>query len=561
LAQLRDAPWLNYVTVDTLAARVAKTAEIVAGEPGERFIVWHGLEAERKAILKAIPGAVDVHGSQDLDEREARTLAFERGETRVFASKPILSGSGCNFQKHCRRAVFAGLDFKFHDFIQAVHRLHRFQQPRRVVIDMIYADTEREIVRQLKTKWVGHERLADKMSDLIKQYGLASAEIVGALERSLGVERVEASGRGWRLVCDDSVDEAARMPGNSVDAIVTSIPFGTQYEYTTKVEDFGHAADDAEFWRQMDHLTPNLLRVLKPGRVAAIHCKDRNVPGSKTGLGYAYVEPFSDDTAAHFRRHGFIPMGRVTVGTDVVRENNQTHRLTHCQILADGTKVGCGLPEYILLFRKPQTDRGRAFADQPVTHTKDTYPVSRWQIDAESFWRAGGDRLVTPDEWAAMDTGERAKLFEAYTRGRVYDYGAHLAIGERLRLAGALPGTFTGLPLGSWSQWVWTNSEVLRIRTLNTERARRAQQAHVCPLPLELAGRLVERFTNPGETVFDPFMGLGTVGLEALRLGREAYGCELSALYWGESVNYLKTAEQELAAPTLFDLIGQDPGM
>jgi hypothetical protein len=71
---------------------------------------------------------------------------------------------------------------------------------------------------------------------------------------------------------------------DSVDLIVTSIPFATQYEYTPSYNDFGHTDDNAHFWQQMDFLTPELLRVLQPGRVAAIHVKDRITPGGINGL-------------------------------------------------------------------------------------------------------------------------------------------------------------------------------------------------------------------------------------------------------------------------------------
>ena len=99
------------------------------------------------------------------------------------------------------------------------------------------------------------------------------------------------------------------------------------YEYTPSYNDFGHNEDNDRFFEQMDYLTPELLRVLKPGRVAAIHVKDRILFGNATGTGMPTVDPFSDITVFHFIKHGFQYMGRITVVTDVVRENNQTYRL------------------------------------------------------------------------------------------------------------------------------------------------------------------------------------------------------------------------------------------
>jgi hypothetical protein len=135
----------------------------------------------------------------------------------------------------------------------------------------------------------------------------------------------------------------------------------------------------------MDFLTPHLLRVLKPGRIAAIHVKDRLLYGHQNGLGVMSVDPFSDDCVANFRKHGFIFMGRITITTDVVRENNSTYRLTWSEMVKDGTKMGVGLPEYVLLFRKIQSDISRMYADTPVVHTKDAYSVSRWQVDTHAL--------------------------------------------------------------------------------------------------------------------------------------------------------------------------------
>lgn len=111
---------------ESLEARIACMKEIVDSAPNDHFILWHDLESERKAIKKALPEAVEVYGSQDLDIREKNTIDFSEGKIRLLATKKIISGSGCNFQKHCHRAIFVGIDYKFNDFIQAIHRIYRF---------------------------------------------------------------------------------------------------------------------------------------------------------------------------------------------------------------------------------------------------------------------------------------------------------------------------------------------------------------------------------------------------------------------------------------------------
>src|SRR5690606_16700839 len=168
------------------------------------------------------------------------------------------------------------------------------------------------------------------------------------------------SGPGWKLALNDCVIETRdHMAENSVDLIVTSIPFSNHYEYTPSYNDFGHTDDNLHFWQQMDYLTPELLRVLRPGRIYACHVKDRIQFGNVTGAGIPTVSPFHAEALAHGLKHGFDYMGMITVTTDVVRENNQTYRLGYTEMRKDGTKMGVGSPEYILLFHKPQSDRSK----------------------------------------------------------------------------------------------------------------------------------------------------------------------------------------------------------
>ncbi|KAB2860394.1 MAG: site-specific DNA-methyltransferase, partial [Bauldia sp.] len=311
----------------SLDQRIARMMEIRAEDPAAHRILWHDLEAEREAIEAAVPGVKAIWGSQDLDERERRVIDFSNGRTAELAAKPVIAGSGCNFQRHCWWEIFLGIGFKFNDFIQAIHRTYRFLQPHQVRIDLIYSEAERDIRRRLEEKWRRHDELAARMSAIIREYGLAEAAKAGALHRSIGVARQEVAGERFTLVNNDCVEETRGMADNSVDLIVTSIPFSTQYEYTPSYNDFGHTDDDGHFFAQLDFLTPELVRVLKPGRIAAVHCKDRIVPGGMTGLGFQTVSPFGDRTKAHCMRHGLAYLGTKFIITDVVRENNQTYRL------------------------------------------------------------------------------------------------------------------------------------------------------------------------------------------------------------------------------------------
>lgn len=538
---------------DSMPARVAKVAEILAESPDDSFVIWHDLEDERHAIQAAIPEAVSVWGSQDLDTREQRIVGFGNGDFRVLSTKPVIAGSGCNFQRHCHREVFAGVGFKFNDFIQAVHRTHRFGQTKPVRIDIVHSEAEREVLRTLQQKWAQHNEMQTKMAEIIRTYGLNQLAMQETLARSLGVERVVVSGERFTVANNDCVEEAKLQPENSVGLIVTSIPFANHYEYSPSYNDFGHTEDNDQFWRQMDFLTPELLRILQPGRLYCCHVKDRILFGNVTGAGVPTVSPFHCEAIMHGRKHGFDYMGLITVVTDVVRENNQTYRLGWSEQCKDGTKMGVGSPEYIILFRKPQSDRSKGYADVPVSKSKEDYTRAHWQVDAHAFWRSSGNRQITAEELAGLGPDKLASLFTQYSLSSIYDYEFHVRIGEELEARGALPSTFMSLAPGSHHPDVW--HDVTRMLTLNSEQSRRAVEKHVCPLQFDIVDRLINRYSNPGERVYDPFHGLGTVGVRAIKLGRTAGGSELNPAYFLDQVHYLKAAEREFSMPSLFDAL------
>lgn len=545
---------------DSIAARVAEMKRIVEEAPGEHFLLWHDLESERHEIKKELPETVDIYGSMDYDMREQRVIDFSEGRTRLFATKKSLSGSGCNFQKYCHREIFLGIDYEFNDFIQAVHRCYRFLQKEKVVIDIIYMENERQIKEALLEKWKNHNHMVDKMTEIVKKYGLTSANKAERLERKMGVEgsREERTVRGnhYEIIYGDCVEETRAMESNSIDLIHTSIPFGNHYEYSANYNDFGHNQDTDRFFEQMDFLTPELLRVLRPGRVAAIHVKDRVLFGNTTGTGMPTVEPFHAQCISHYMKHGFQYFGMITVVTDVVRENNQTYRLGWSEQCKDGSKMGVGCPEYILLFRKLPSDRSNAYADTPVKKSKEEYTRAQWQIDAHGYWRSSGNRLISKEELADISVDKLQAVYRQYSRESVYDYKQHVELAKKLDKNGKLPATFMVVAPGSWNQLeVW--DDINRMRTLNTNQSRRRQQMHVCPLQLDIVERVINRFSNEGEVVYDPFGGLMTVPMTAIKMHRKGKGCELNPDYFRDGVGYLQTAEDEIDTPTLFDFFSE----
>jgi DNA modification methylase len=568
----------------SMDARVEKMLELREIDSAAHRVIWHDLEDERRAIEAAIPTVRSVYGTQDLAERETTVIDFSDGLIAEIAGKPSMLGAGVNFQRHCAWQIYLGIGFKFRDMIQAFHRLQRFGQTRTVRADFIYTEAERDVRQSLEAKWKRHNELVEKMRAIVKEYGLAEGAFTQALTRSMGLKRQEASGQNWRLTNNDSVLECADAEPNSIDLIVTSIPFATQYEYSPSFNDFGHTDDNDHFWRQMDFLTPSLLRMLTPGRVAAIHVKDRIVPGGVNGFGFQTLHPFHAEAIYHYQKHGFAFLGMKTITTDVVRENNQTYRLGWTEQCKDGSRQGCGVPEYLLLFRRPPTDGSKGYADSRVVKEKPLctdnegvvrpfnkrdnwkkpvpstgYSRSTWQIDAHGYSRSSGNRLLSSIDLANLPHAALYKWWEAHNTSAIYDYAEHRAICEALDEMQRLPATFMLLPPHSVHPDVWT--DVARMRTLNMEQERSGQEAHLCPLQYDIIDRLVTQFSMPGEVVFDPFAGIGSVPLRAMKLGRVGAGSELSTTYWRDAVRYCAAEEAKMATPSLFDLLDAAEGL
>ena len=542
---------------DSIIQRVAKAKEIIAEDPDAHYVLWHDLESERHEIKKQIPQALDIFGSQDYDVREQRVIDFSSGKIQMLATKKSLSGSGCNFQKHCHRAIFIGIDYEFNDFIQAVHRIYRFLQTEKVIIDIIYMDSEETIKDALLNKWKQHDYMVNKMIEIIKKYGLSETNKYNSMKRKMGVDEVvRIEEKTFTAVHDDCVEETKRMKSNSVDLIHTSIPFGNHYEYSANYNDFGHNPNTERFFHQMDFLTPELLRVLKPGRVAAIHVKDRVLFGNATGTGMPTIEPFHALCIDHYMKHGFQYFGMITVVTDVVRENNQTYRLGWTEQCKDGSKMGVGCPEYILLFRKLPTDCSTAYADTPVTKTKEEYTRAQWQIDAHGYWRSSGDRYMSKEEITKVPVSNLQKVYRDFSRENVYSYREHIQLAEKLDENGKLPASFMVVAPGSWTDEVW--DDINRMRTLNTDQSRRKREMHICPLQIDIVERIINRYSNENDVVYDPFAGLFTVPSTAIKMGRKGYGCELNEDYFRDGVGYCKAAQNQQDMPTLFDFIGSD---
>ena len=146
------------VRKETLEARVARAAQLVAKEPDEPWVLWCGLNAEAEALEKAIPGSVNVHGSLTPEEKAQHLLDFADGKIRVLITKPSIASMGLNWQ-HCARMIFVGMGDSYEQYYQAIRRCYRYGQKRVVEVYIVLAEIESSIADNVRQKEQKHSEI------------------------------------------------------------------------------------------------------------------------------------------------------------------------------------------------------------------------------------------------------------------------------------------------------------------------------------------------------------------------------------------------------------------
>ncbi len=195
----------------------------------------------------------------------------------------------------------------------------------------------------------------------------------------------EAHGPEWQAIHGDCVDVVSQMQANSIDFAIYSPPFSGLYIYNDSAADMGNSANDDEFLVHYKFLAHELFRVLRPGRIVAVHCKD--LVFYKNQRGSAGLRDFPGMLVRAHEEAGFTYHAKTTVWRDPVREMTKTkaHGLLYKQLRADSSFSRMGLPEYICFFRKWAKELDESDVS-PVTKTKADYPLEWWQETASPVW-------------------------------------------------------------------------------------------------------------------------------------------------------------------------------
>lgn len=353
----------------SITDRVDYVARMVATEPGEQWILWCDLNEESRALSKFVPGAVEVTGSDEPEEKAEALLAFARGEIRVLVTKPRIAGFGLNLQ-NCARMVFVGMSDSYEAYYQAIRRCWRFGQKRPVDVRIVVSRPELQVVENVRQKADAHERMKAEMTKGV---------IGSKRQRVSHTHRVE-SGPGWEMHLGDACEVVAGFKDESVDYSVFSPPFASLYVYSDHVADMGNCRDVAEFSEHFRFLLRELIRVLVPGRLMSMHCM--LLPTSKVRDGVIGLQDFRGDLIRLAQEAGFVFHSEVVIWKDPVTAMQRTKALglLHKQIRKDSAMSRQGIPDYVITMRKPGEN------PKPIAHDATEFPVTLWQKWASPIW-------------------------------------------------------------------------------------------------------------------------------------------------------------------------------
>lgn len=338
----------------------------------------------------------------------------------------------------------------------------------------------------------------------------------------------------YAAYCGDCMHVLPTLKNNSVGLSVYSPPFAGLYNYSSSPNDFSNCETKEQFLEQYDFLIAEIARVTKPGRITAVHITDIigkdgdmfDLPGKVKEL---------------HRKHRFAHRNTITVWKEPlkVRMRTMVKSLMHKLIVEDSTECFTAMPDYVLIFKK--AGENAVPVDHPfgLTHYAGLRPLlpehlSQYGLPIENF----------------VMSGSFDESYDAYVNASFESL--------KKKYKGHQDPKTNKLSHIIWQRYASSVWDDVRIDNVLPFRDSKEEddEKHVHPLQLDVIDRIVELYSNPGEVVLTPFMGVGSEVFSPVSMGRKAIGIELKDSYFKQAVLNLKEAETRFAKsqlPTLFD--------
>ena len=340
----------------------------------EQIIIWCKQNQEASEIYKALTDlnydSRNVQGSDSPEKKERDLIDFAHNKYQILITKTQIASFGLNFQ-NCHYQIFASIDFSFESTYQAMRRSYRFGQTKEVNVWMITTDRMINVIKSINDKERSFRKMQKEMTEAISKNLnntiMTNTDILEDVKTDL-----------FTVMHGDCVQRSKEIADKESDLIIFSPPFASLYTYSSHSEDMGNSGDYDEFEEHFKFLIPELKRVLKPGRICAVHCMD--LPIQKGKEGYIGLRSFSDMLIRWFCDEGFIYHSRITIWKDPVIEMQRTKALglLHKQLKKDSAMCRVGLPDYILIFRNE--------GDNEIPIANVDIPVDYWQKIASPIW-------------------------------------------------------------------------------------------------------------------------------------------------------------------------------
>jgi len=324
------------------------------------------------------------------------------------------------------------------------------------------------------------------------------------------------------LYNSDCMEVIKELPTDSIDLSVYSPPFAGLYNYSSSERDFSNCESKEQFLEQYDYLISEMARVTKPGRINAVHCTD-------VFDNTCRLWDFPHEVINLHIKHGFEYRNRITIWKEPlkVRMRTMVQSLMHKFIVEDSTKCFTAMPDYVLIFTKKGENQ------VPVTHEN-------------GFNRYAGSTPILPN------------ILQAWNN----QAGTNFKAGELWRYLNTEFENHKDPKSNKLSHYIWQRyassvwddiriDEVLQYKESKTED----DEKHVHPLQLDVVDRIVELYSNAGETVLTPFMGVGSEVYSPVSLGRKAIGIELKDSYYRQAIMNLGSVKERFVEnhhPELF---------
>lgn len=318
----------------------------------------------------------------------------------------------------------------------------------------------------------------------------------------------------------DCMDVLPTIPDESVDLSVYSPPFCGLYNYSSSERDFSNCESREQFLQQYDYLVAEMARVTKPGRITAVHCTD--VFDNSCRLW-----DFPNEIIRIHENHGFQYRNRITIWKEPlkVRMRTMVKSLMHKLIVEDSTQCFTAMPDYMLILTKKGDNA------VPVTHP-------------EGLKEYAGETPILPNILRAFNNANATKFNEdelwEYLKTNFYDHKDPKS---------------NKLSHYIWQRYASSVWDDIRIDNVLPFRDSREEddEKHVHPLQLDVIDRIIELYSNKGEIVLTPFMGVGSEVYSPISHGRKAIGIELKDSYFKQAKINIALAEKRFEESKKFE--------